>query len=176
MNSKKVSLPLIILVILSTIASGAIILTSGENTNEEILKDNFVPDADNNPIENDNVNENNAMQPIKTVATIVGIESWDGTKILLLNQDDSDIGESYPCDLFLRIGDETSITDSNGNELTIEDLIEGTRIEASYGPMVTRSFPPQSSAVSIVVLDENVPTGQLPVKTIGTLKIVVLTE
>ncbi|MEL4304781.1 hypothetical protein [Methanococcoides sp. LMO-2] len=169
MNTKNVSLPLIILIILSTIALGAIILSSGDNTNEEILIDNGGLDAENAPDDNNNADDSNVLQPIETIATIVGIDSWDGTKVLLLDQDESVIGEGYPCDLYLMIGEETTITDSNGNELVFEDLSEGTRIEAHYGPMTTRSLPPQSSAVSIVVLDENVPTGPQPVKTTGTI-------
>ncbi|WP_440952170.1 hypothetical protein [Methanococcoides sp. FTZ1] len=169
MNTKNISLPLIILVILSTIAAGAIILSASGNTNEEILIDNGEPDADNAPTDNDNTDENNMLQPIKTVATIVGIDSWDGTKVLLLDEDESEIGEGYPCDLYLIIGNKTTITGSNGNELAFDDLSEGTRIEAQYGPMTTRSLPPQSNAVSIIVLDENVPTGPQPVKTTGTI-------
>lgn len=169
MRTKNAYIPLIILVILSTIASGAIILSAGDNTNEEILIDNGGLDADNAPIDNGNVDESNMLKPIKTLATIIGIESWDGTTVLLLDQDESDIGEGYPCDLYLMVGEETTITDSNGNKLAFDDLTEGTRIEAHYGPMVTRSLPPQSGAVSIVVLDESFPTGPQPVKTIGTI-------
>ncbi|WP_135606134.1 hypothetical protein [Methanococcoides sp. NM1] len=169
MNTKNASIPLLILVVLSTIASGAIILSADDTTNEEILIDNGGLDADNIPIDNDGIDESNILQPIKTVATIIGIDSWDGTTVLLLDQDESDIGEGYPCDLYLMIGQETTITDSNGNKLAFDDLTEGTRIEAYYGPMTTRSLPPQSAAVSIVVLDENVQTAPQPVKTIGTI-------
>jgi hypothetical protein len=74
--------------------------------------------------------------------------------MILLDEDDVEIGEGYPCDIYLSIGEQTTIEDENGNKLSVEDLTEGTRIEAYYGPMVTASLPPQSGVVSIVVLSE----------------------
>jgi hypothetical protein len=102
------------------------------------------------------LNENvpTGPQPVKTIGAILGTEVWSENTILLLDQDESDIGEGYPCDLYLMIGEETTITDSNGNELALEDLSEGTRVEAYYGPMVKASLPPQSGTLKIVVLSE----------------------
>lgn len=138
------------------------------DADEKILIDNGGLESENSPaVDGGN---NDKMQPLNTIATIIGIETWDNTTVLLLDQDESDIGEGYPCDIYLKISQETTIKDSNGNELTIEDLTEETRIEAYYGPATTRSLPAQSVAVSIVVLDENDQPGvPQPVKTTGTI-------
>ncbi|WP_445475814.1 hypothetical protein ACT9XH_03505 [Methanococcoides methylutens] len=167
MRTKNAYIPLIILIILSTITAGAMIMNNTDS-NDKIMVDDEGLEADAPTVDED-TSESDPLQPIKTIATIIGIDSWDGTKVLLLDQDESDIGEGYPCDIFLVTAQETTITDSDGNELSIDDLTEGTRVEAHYGPMTTRSLPPQSGAVSIVVLDENVQTGPQPVKTIGTV-------
>lgn len=167
MNTKNAYIPLIILIILSTITAGAMIMNDTDSS-DKIMVDDEGLEADAPTVDGD-ISESDPLQPIKTIATVIGIDSWDGTKVLLLDQDESDIGEGYPCDLYLMIGEETTISDSDGNELSIDDLTEGTRVEAHYGPMTTRSLPPQSNAVSIVVLDENVPTGPQPVKTTGII-------
>ncbi|KGK99612.1 hypothetical protein LI82_01175 [Methanococcoides methylutens] len=167
MRTKNAYIPLIILIILSTITAGAMIMNDTDSS-DKIMVDDEVLEADAPNVDGD-ISESDPLQPIKTIATVIGIDSWNGTKVLLLDQDESNIGEGYPCDLYLMIGEETTIADIDGDELSIDDLTEGTRIEAHYGPMTTRSLPPQSVAVSIVVLDEDVPTGPQPVKTIGTI-------
>ncbi|NPE31120.1 hypothetical protein HNV12_24825, partial [Methanococcoides sp. SA1] len=94
------------------------------------------------------------LQPVKTVGTILGTEKWTSSTVILLDEDDVEIGEGYPCDIYLSIGDQTTIEDENGNTLSVEDLTKGTRVEAHYGPMVTASLPPQSGTLKIVVLSE----------------------
>ncbi|MCM1985908.1 hypothetical protein [Methanococcoides seepicolus] len=163
---KNTYIPLLVLTVLAAITAGAMIMNA--DADEKILIDEGGLEAENSPaVDGGN---NDELQPLNTIATIIGIETWDSTTVLLLDQDESDIGEGYPCDIYLKIGQETTIKDSNGNELTIEYLENGTRIEAYYGPATTRSLPPQSGAVSIVVLDEDEKPGILqPVKTLGTI-------
>ncbi|MDA0525737.1 hypothetical protein [Methanococcoides alaskense] len=163
---KNTYIPLLVLTVLAVISAGAMIMNA--DADEKILIDNGGLESENSPaVDGGN---NDKMQPLNTIATIIGIETWDNTTVLLLDQDESDIGEGYPCDIYLKISQETTIKDSNGNELTIEDLTEETRIEAYYGPATTRSLPAQSVAVSIVVLDENDQPGvPQPVKTTGTI-------
>ncbi|MCD4806518.1 MAG: hypothetical protein K8R13_02915 [Methanococcoides sp.] len=163
---KNTYIPLLVLLVLAVITAGATIMNA--DADEKILIDNGELESENLPaVDGGN---NDKLQPLNTIANIIGIETWDSTTVLLLDQDESDIGEGYPCDIYLKIGQETTIKDSNGNELTIEDLDNGTRIEAYYGPATTRSLPAQSVAISIVVLDEDEKPGILqPVKTLGTI-------
>ncbi|NPE29090.1 hypothetical protein HNV12_14220, partial [Methanococcoides sp. SA1] len=134
---KNTYIPLLVLMVLAVITAGAMIMNA--DTDEKILIDNGGLEAENSPAIDGGNNGN--LQPLNTIATLIGIETWDNTTVLLLDQDESDIGEGYPCDIYLMIGQETTIKDSNGNELTIEDLDNGTRIEAYYGPATTRSLP-----------------------------------
>ncbi|NPE31113.1 hypothetical protein HNV12_24790, partial [Methanococcoides sp. SA1] len=102
----------------------------------------------------DENDQTGVLQPVKTIGTILGTEKWTSSTMILLDEDDVEIGEGYPCDIYLSIGDQTTIEDENGNTLSVEDLTKGTRVEAHYGPAVALSLPPQSGAVSIVVLSE----------------------
>lgn len=165
---KNSYIPLIVLVAIAVIAAGAMIM--GNTDNDKIMIDEGGLEAEYPLIDGEGL-ETDApdLQPIKTIATIVGIETWDDTLVILLDQDDVEIGEGYPCDIYLMISKDTTITDSNENVLTADELTDGMRIEAYYGPMTTRSLPPQSGAVSIVVLDENLPVMPQPVETIGTV-------
>ena len=63
------------------------------------------------------------------------------------------IGE-YP--IILNITDKTKITDESGKTLTKDALKQDVRVEVEYSPVMTRSLPPISHAVSIVVKEETV--------------------
>lgn len=54
----------------------------------------------------------------------------------------------------LNVGEDTLIVKANGEEVKPEELKEGVKVRAYYGPIETRSLPPQSPAELIVVLDD----------------------
>lgn len=54
----------------------------------------------------------------------------------------------------LNVGEYTIIIDESGRRLNLYDLQEGMRIDAYFSSAMTRSIPPQSSAFSIIVLQE----------------------
>lgn len=57
-------------------------------------------------------------------------------------------------DVVLLVGEETTITDAEGNAVKVEDIKDGAYITAQVKPMMTMSIPPQTPAISIVVSDE----------------------
>ncbi|WP_406661778.1 YbaY family lipoprotein [Methanolobus sp. ZRKC3] len=88
------------------------------------------------------------LPPIEMEVTISQIEYQEGiTQLLCIG------GELYD-EIELNVGVWTQITDEDENELIIDDLKEGMKIHAYFGPAVTRSIPPQSSAEKIVVIAE----------------------
>lgn len=58
----------------------------------------------------------------------------------------------------LIVSNNTIIIDENGVAFNLFDLNKGMRIDADFSPVMTRSFPPQSNAYLIVVLQEETPT------------------
>lgn len=54
----------------------------------------------------------------------------------------------------LNVGRNTIIINENGENLSLNDLSEGMRIDAEFSTVMTRSIPPQSQAYRIVVLNE----------------------
>ncbi|CAM3700326.1 stalk domain-containing protein [Cohnella lubricantis] len=62
-------------------------------------------------------------------------------------------GEFSASSVVLNVSDDTLVVKKNGESVKLEDLKEGTKVRAYYGPIETRSLPPQSSAALIVVLD-----------------------
>ncbi|WP_276353451.1 hypothetical protein [Cohnella caldifontis] len=63
-------------------------------------------------------------------------------------------GAAYKPDLVLNAGKESAIVNAQGQSLEWSDLKKGMKIRAYYGPVVTKSIPPQSPIDTIVVLDE----------------------
>lgn len=62
-------------------------------------------------------------------------------------------GEINASSVVLNVGDDTLIVKADGEQVKPEDLKEGTKVRAYYGPIETKSLPPQSPAELIVVLD-----------------------
>lgn len=64
--------------------------------------------------------------------------------------------------LTLNAGKETSVMTAQGESVKWEDLKAGTRVRAYYGPIMTRSIPPQSPLYYLVVLgDAQAPAGKM---------------
>ncbi|MZQ80867.1 hypothetical protein GQF01_01770 [Paenibacillus sp. 5J-6] len=61
--------------------------------------------------------------------------------------------------LVLNAGKETRVMTSQGESLTWEDLKAGTKVKAYYGPMETKSLPPQSPVYLLVVQAQSPITG-----------------
>jgi len=55
--------------------------------------------------------------------------------------------------LVLNAGKETSVLDEQGQSVAWEDLKAGMKVRAYYGPIMTKSLPPQSPLHYLVVLD-----------------------
>lgn len=55
--------------------------------------------------------------------------------------------------IVLNAGKETSVLDSQGQSVAWEDLKAGTKVRAYYGPIMTKSLPPQSPLHYLVVLN-----------------------
>lgn len=55
--------------------------------------------------------------------------------------------------LVLNAGKETSVLDAQGQPIAWEDLKAGMKVRAYYGPIMTKSLPPQSPLHYLVVLD-----------------------
>ncbi len=55
--------------------------------------------------------------------------------------------------LVLNAGKETSVLDAQGQSVAWEDLKAGMKVRAYYGPIMTKSLPPQSPLHYLVVLD-----------------------
>ncbi|MFW5436677.1 hypothetical protein [Paenibacillus apiarius] len=64
------------------------------------------------------------------------------------------ISGEYP--IILNLTGDTKITDESGKVLTKDALNQNVRVEVEYSPVMTRSLPPISHAVSIVVKEETV--------------------
>lgn len=64
-------------------------------------------------------------------------------------------GEISASTVVLNVGDDTLVVKPNGEQVKLEDLKVGTKVRAYYGPIMTKSLPPQSPAELIVVLDGN---------------------
>lgn len=61
-------------------------------------------------------------------------------------------GEGAQRDIVLNIQDSTYILDAqNGTPILVKDLKKGNAITAYYGPIVTKSIPPQGNAIALVV-------------------------
>ncbi|MBB6637211.1 stalk domain-containing protein [Cohnella thailandensis] len=58
-------------------------------------------------------------------------------------------------DLVLNTGKETFLMNEEGQPVEWKDLKEGAKVRAYYGPITTRSLPPQSPVFYLVVLNEN---------------------
>ena len=64
--------------------------------------------------------------------------------------------------LTLQAGKETSVLTSQGEPVKWEDLQAGTKVRAYYGPIETKSIPPQSPLFYLVVLtDAQAPAGKM---------------
>ncbi|MFF2483463.1 hypothetical protein [Paenibacillus sp. NPDC058071] len=64
--------------------------------------------------------------------------------------------------LVLNAGKETSVLTSQGESVKWEDLKAGAKVRAYYGPIMTRSLPPQSPLFQLVVLSElQTPAGKM---------------
>jgi len=57
--------------------------------------------------------------------------------------------------LVLNSGKETFVMNEEGQPVEWSDLKEGAKVRAYYGPITTRSLPPQSPVFYLVVLNEN---------------------
>ncbi|HZG77768.1 MAG TPA: stalk domain-containing protein [Paenibacillus sp.] len=68
--------------------------------------------------------------------------------------------------LVLNAGKETSVMTSQGEPVAWEDLKAGMKVRAYYGPMMTKSLPPQSPLFFLTVLSEtSAPIGKLSPET-----------
>lgn len=94
---------------------------------------------------NDNPEE---LPAIEMEFVIRKIELQEGVTQLLCN------GEGTYDQIHLIIGVWTEIIDETKKELSIDDLEEGMKVRAYFGPVVTRSIPPISTAEKIVVIAE----------------------
>lgn len=86
-----------------------------------------------------------AESPEAAVAEVSIVEKGDGYIVV----NDFQLG-----DVIVRADEQTVITDTEGNALTLDDLQEGRALEVQYGAAMTLSLPPMTTAVKIVQLDE----------------------
>ncbi|MCY6354648.1 hypothetical protein [Clostridium sp. ZS2-4] len=63
-------------------------------------------------------------------------------------------GKGVNSEVNLVIDNKTEIVNQKGEKLSIKDLKKGTAVKAFYGPIVTASLPPVSTAQKIVVMDK----------------------
>lgn len=62
------------------------------------------------------------------------------------------VGEGAYTDIVLNINDTTNIVSAdNGMPIAFQDLKLGDTVTAYYGPMVTRSMPPQGNAIALII-------------------------
>lgn len=62
-------------------------------------------------------------------------------------------GEISANSVILNVSDDTLVVKTDGEQVKLEDLKEGTKVRAYYGPTGTKSLPPQSPVELIVVLN-----------------------
>ncbi|WP_373899471.1 protease inhibitor I42 family protein [Haloimpatiens sp. FM7315] len=60
-------------------------------------------------------------------------------------------------DLILHIDENTEITDENGNKIDIKEVKEEALVKAYYKKALTKSLPPQSNALKLVILKDDNP-------------------
>ncbi|QXM07115.1 protease inhibitor I42 family protein [Crassaminicella indica] len=77
-------------------------------------------------------------------------------------------GEGQYKQIKFNIGEKTKVVTMEGDQLSLNDIKEGTRLEVFYGPKMTRSLPPIATAEKVVVQDTICKTGE--VKNISTTK------
>ncbi|MDD9270460.1 stalk domain-containing protein [Paenibacillus sp. GCM10023248] len=68
-------------------------------------------------------------------------------------------------DLILNAGKETRVMTSQGESVNWEDLKAGTKVKAYYGPILTKSLPPQSPVYLLVVQAQTAVTGKMSPET-----------
>ncbi|MCK4257495.1 MAG: hypothetical protein KAX49_00860 [Halanaerobiales bacterium] len=110
------------------------------------------------------VQERKIPEEIYTYGTIGQIrEVKGGIMVDIINE----AGEN---EINLVISDRTIITDQSGLELSKDELKEGLKIKASYGPAVTASLPPIGTANSVVVEEQKIPEEIYTYGTIGQIR------
>jgi hypothetical protein len=118
-----------------------------------------------------------AFLPARGIAEATGYEIiWKGNRIELTGAEDEEQlmtltgyiagvtqdGDRWRVEvigpnewIILYADKETALTDADGNAFAAEDLAPGMAIEAEYGPMVALSYPAQSHAASIKVVQQH---------------------
>lgn len=110
-----------------------------EAENVIIIDDNNTPVDEFENAETDNADE------YKAEAKNAAVKEIDDNNILI---EDEERGE-----VMLIVGEDTSITDNEGNALTIEDIKVDSKLDVEYGPAMTMSIPPITNPVSIIVVE-----------------------
>ncbi|AGA56703.1 hypothetical protein Theco_0488 [Thermobacillus composti KWC4] len=127
--------------------------------------------------------EGKAYLPARGIAEATGYEiHWKGNRIELSGAEDEEQymtftgyingvtqdGDRWRIDvigpdnwLILYADKETVLTDAEGKPFAAEDLAPGMAIEAEYGPMVAMSYPAQSHAASIKVMQQHLVAKQV---------------
>lgn len=88
---------------------------------------------------------------ITTTGIIEKVQELDGNKD---NDDYTRIVMTGKNPVNLNVYEDTLIVDEKGNELDVDVLDANVRIKATYGPAMTLSLPPMSTATKIVVLGD----------------------
>lgn len=92
------------------------------------------------------------LSRLVTDDTIQSIEQADGGYRVSLGKTENG---TQTVNLVLNTGKETFVMNEEGQPVEWTDLKEGAKVRAYYGPVTTRSLPPQSSVFYLVVLNEN---------------------
>lgn len=91
------------------------------------------------------------LEGVVTTGIIEEIQEIDGQKN---NDDYTRVVLAGKNPVILNVFKDTEIVDEKGNELDADVLNENVRIKATYGPIMTMSMPPISTATKIVVLGD----------------------
>lgn len=115
------------------------------------------------------IREGKTLVPIELFSEIMELPlSVDGDNVNVITVNNytgtgtvTDLGEgtitfedSVTGEVILHIGENTAITDADGNTVSLEDIAKGSKIDVTYSPQMMQSMPPQNSPEAIVLTEK----------------------
>lgn len=137
----KIALMLVCAMVTPSATSG-IVSTSNTITNTKV--ESKVDKEVSKPTDS----QKDKLAPVEIEGKIAKITESKGGIMALVE------GKGVNREVKLVIDNKTEIVNEKGQKLSTKDLKEGIKVNAYYGPAVTRSLPPMSVAQKIVVMDE----------------------
>lgn len=118
--------------------------------------------------------DNRALGSIVTQGNFLRIDHAFVDEVTRFNRNNGSVLISYSAplpsgvttaeQLQLNVNDRTTILNSFGLPVGLNDIREGTWIDATFSPRMTRSIPPQSSAVTIITRNASRPPAGPPTR------------